>query len=1802
MELNREEVPLYGQVEACVVLQVPQCAPENTEYYVLLEGSSHHHVTTAKKKEGGCSLSFTVPGHNVPEKVSLQVYSWEEDSNQVTPLSGSEELLLEFKQDNMQEVADLLILKPDLLTSSTYQDIQRKFSLGENFQSTQDSSAVTVQSRTSSQDQGPGKTLGPDQRLDEPVIAPVEEKNHSLSDSSAFWELDTAHRCTLQPCSAVDVRITQALVNMYSYQKWNSQKIQDSQDLHNRKTPLQIAKNLGLGHLTLFYLQQSRSQVTELPSGGGHSPVELSQSSGDTVTSASPNPSACTESRPVWMTEVWTDDSHLLRFCPLTSSLVLTIKHSTHVDVLSSIRLYREKIRDSETLTQMTELSETAEKTRQSQTDDTSDGDLTSRTSIEDSALVDSVFEEQLVLCLDEDEESLATCSSEKSCSPPGSCSPFQLHSTHTAAARLAAMLNRTGKDDDLSRKYSIHGVTADSSGTDSGVWPGSGAETSSTGSMDTPPPVKEDEGPKEKPQFSRPFSPSLTHFSPTSPAGLVLDRFLRTTRPTDLTYNSAGSPPESYELSPSLVALEVDSEEEDDDFLMKKPLPQISSDHKSNGDSQNSGNPSPDLTCIRSHSASSACNHTSAKDSADQGGRLRSYSYSSPKISLLPPRFSRDTQPPPADLSQEQRAFSLTEQSQEKRELKFRRRAQSADDESGVELDDSLQHLTLSEFLKEIEEEEWDRYIIPSKAESEKYKVSRTFSFIKSRMYSTRNKNKGKAKEREAKEKQGNGHQFTAGPGQGPSVCEVCDKPAAGKETLHCTNCAVSIHKGCKDSAAQCLKKVQDKYAVSMVKTRAATLPQNFVVRESTSSSPMSTSASLPVMTPRERKDTAPLPCPLSRSVPLVPERLAESPEGDSDSSLWKIPVQSEEALQTVESSTSTESSLMEDTVDASLQNELGADAQDLEAESWSLAVEPQFCQRQEKHTIKRQDVIYELMQTELHHLQTLTIMAEVFRRGMREEVGLDADTLGRIFPCLDELLLLHRDFLSTMRERRYSSAQPDSDRNYLIHRVGDILLQQFSQENAENMKQVYGEFCSHHTEAVSFFKELQQQNKRFQLFIKQQSSNSLVKRREIPECILLVTQRITKYPVLLERILQYTEEGTEEHIDLSAALAHIRELISAVDLRVSQHEQSQWLSEVLSRMENKSSAKLKNGLTFRKQDMASGRALLHRGPLLWKTATGRLKDVLALLLNDLLVFLQEKDQKYIFAAVDQKPPVISLQKLIVREVANEERGMFLISASSAGPEMYEVHTASKDERNAWMRLIREAVVICHEKEDDTTSESEEERRVAEAKIQKIHKVQESLCGQDQLICSSLEEKLQIYAELSAMAGHRDVGKEPRLLVRPGTDELPHAAVLLNAALKEAESLKAALSSRCVSPSGPAILPALEEQTAPDTSDMAEPLPVASSPLLPTEAESLLLDMPRSEEEEVGGEEGVDLQLQYHSTAIENHNMHIKVCQSVQSLTQLLYSLQAAVTIQDSCYEVQRLLLLLLSSSAPHHVQPRPTVGLQEQERQREAERRKEEAAGVARLRTALTREQQQWERECQARQLRHSQQENTLEQREQECHLEAQRLQQEREELQEQLQDYQQSLERLREGQRSVEKERERLETQRRLLDSWRHGRQRSLPAMVIPLDGQQGSSLHQGHFGGQDEESSIFVNEAAILTPPVNNRHLHDHQHQYHHNPHLHPGLLGYTDSPSAQNSLNSLLAWSNHTHHTIGMPDPSTAHEGWEGNQDVGPPGQTGEAGRAGVGLYQGDALSVPLAYVSMETENRDAEGEENIVYL
>ena len=68
------------------------------------------------------------------------------------------------------------------------------------------------------------------------------------------------------------------------------------------------------------------------------------------------------------------------------------------------------------------------------------------------------------------------------------------------------------------------------------------------------------------------------------------------------------------------------------------------------------------------------------------------------------------------------------------------------------------------------------------------------------------------------------------------------------------------------------------------------------------------------------------------------------------------------------------------------------------------------------------------------------------------------------------------------------------------------------------------------------------------------------------------------------------------------------IKDIISQVDARVSECEKGQRLREIAGKMDLKSSSKLKNGLTFRKEDMLQ-RQLHLEGTLCWKTTSGRLK-----------------------------------------------------------------------------------------------------------------------------------------------------------------------------------------------------------------------------------------------------------------------------------------------------------------------------------------------------------------------------------------------------------------------------------------------------------------------------------------------------------------------------------------------------------------------------------------------------------------
>ncbi|GAB0200629.1 rho guanine nucleotide exchange factor 18 [Grus japonensis] len=946
----------------------------------------------------------------------------------------------------------------------------------------------------------------------------------------------------------------------------------------------------------------------------------------------------------------------------------------------------------------------------------------------------------------------------------------------------------------------------------------------------------------------------------------------------------------------------------------------------------------------------------------------------------------------------------------------------------------------------------------------------------------------KEREKEKESKEPKERGVSCCCGCG---SRDRECNRRFPGD-----SDCAVNVHKNCKSLLAEC----------SSIRPKQKDLQHRPSGSPQSSPQCISPAASLKEQ-PRSLllgPDGTPV---LSRNLGMTIAQRGNSQSSlntagavnkfgvisgdmdEGDSGFIKFKQTSDDVVSLAPSTA--DSIFLEDTYSVSLRSEIETDAHEFEAESWSVAVEQSYAKRQKKDVIKRQDVIYELMQTEMHHIRTLKIMLKVYSKAMREELQFPNAIINKLFPCVDELLEMHGQFLLQLKERRKESLEEGSDRNYIIQNIGDLLVKQFSGENGERMKEKYGVFCCGHNEAVSHYKDLLQSNKKFQNLIKKISNSSIVRRLGVQECILLVTQRITKYPVLVERIIQNTEGGTKDYEELTQALSLIKDTITHVDAMVNECEKGQRLKEIMHKMELKSSVKCKNGLFFRKDDMGQRRLLLD-GMLYWKAASGRLKDILAVLLTDVLLLLQEKDQKYTFASVDSKPPVISLQKLIVREVANEEKAMFLISASLEGPEMYEIHTGSKEERNSWMAHIRRAVESCPDEEGGTFNEPETERRLAEARAAKLKDFQERLNMKDDLIMQSLIEKQQIYLEMSEMNGFEDhsQGSRSRLLLRGDISENLQGEAILKSAVTEAENLQNLIfthlgNGSCQPEDGSGSgLPRRAEtfggyDSSPSISNKSGSFRKNSGsdqrqcdwrgPAVSSDVQ--LHDLPSEAEEgsHTSDVTGLDDSSGFQPT-IES-----QLVQRIQTLLQLLFSLQAVISQQDSYIEMQR--ATMVDREKQYRLQSTRGNLLLEQEKQRNFEKQREELMNVQKLQSQLKLEQQRLERERSRQQREFESTEGRLQAREEETRQLREKLNQEREELERQREAYQHDLERLREAQRAVEKEKERLDQLRKLK------KQNTLSGTFSPEMGQKQMLSHSASFNGEGVEPSPPILKTSV-----------------------------------------------------------------------------------------------------------------------
>ena len=157
-----------------------------------------------------------------------------------------------------------------------------------------------------------------------------------------------------------------------------------------------------------------------------------------------------------------------------------------------------------------------------------------------------------------------------------------------------------------------------------------------------------------------------------------------------------------------------------------------------------------------------------------------------------------------------------------------------------------------------------------------------------------------------------------------------------------------------------------------------------------------------------------------------------------------------------------------------------------------------------------------------------------------------------------------MHFEFLRQLRERQ--------DQTAVIPTIADILLAQFQEEQAVRCsstqkilktlnlnfslivrwRSAYGAFCSQHLDAVSIYKEQLKSDRRFQEFVQQCSNNPLLRKMGIPECILTVTTRITKYPLLIEPLIKTAKDRPAEQQKLRSCLSLVKSILVDVNGQV--------------------------------------------------------------------------------------------------------------------------------------------------------------------------------------------------------------------------------------------------------------------------------------------------------------------------------------------------------------------------------------------------------------------------------------------------------------------------------------------------------------------------------------------------------------------------------------------------------------------------------------------------------------------------
>uniref|UniRef100_A0A3B5M0X2 Rho guanine nucleotide exchange factor (GEF) 12a n=1 Tax=Xiphophorus couchianus TaxID=32473 RepID=A0A3B5M0X2_9TELE len=374
---------------------------------------------------------------------------------------------------------------------------------------------------------------------------------------------------------------------------------------------------------------------------------------------------------------------------------------------------------------------------------------------------------------------------------------------------------------------------------------------------------------------------------------------------------------------------------------------------------------------------------------------------------------------------------------------------------------------------------------------------------------------------------------------------------------------------------------------------------------------------------------------------------------------------------------------------IDVQSEDDQGTDSE-LDPHNWQQLVGREVLAGLRPQEIKRQEVINELFYTERAHVGMLKVLDDVFYQRLSKDAILPPADIKNIFTNLEEVLQLHSilEQMAAIRKRNDS---------LVIDLRGDDLLSWFSGAEEEKIKQAVGTFCSNQPFALEIIKTKQKKDSRFTSFIQEAESNRQCRRLQLKDIIPVEMLRLTKYPLLLDNIVKYTDDPVEKH-KVKQAADCCRKILSHVNQALKESEDKQKLEDYQRRLDLSSLKQTDNPVILELKNLdLTKKTLIHEGPLSWKM--NKDKTILyTLLLEDILVLLQKQDERLILkchskilaGTPDTKhtfSPIIKLSTVLVRSVATN-KSFFVLSMSDNVAQIYELMAPTVSDQK-WQTLI---------------------------------------------------------------------------------------------------------------------------------------------------------------------------------------------------------------------------------------------------------------------------------------------------------------------------------------------------------------------------------------------------------------------------------------------------------------------------------------------------------------------------------